>query len=508
MAVNMNPLSKALSDWTAGEDGKVRGLDPGGLLGGGLSYTLPIPEDAIWVEYGYTGTENGTEAEPYSTLRLALDQTTNGQGAHIVVKDATIPVTAANRVDWLINDRTGPSGFSAINSGAGWAASHVDRSNMITIRAQTPFGVRIDCTGAGAYYYYAVNLEAAQYVSIDGFIFTQDAAWGDPTQHVVEVGDNCYVSRCLVKREADGQDGSWFSAAGSDNLFEMCYGVGASRYGFRAGGADSVEQRNVWRLCVGRHDTSTAGQPNATFAWYGNNSGNTTGYGAWFNCIALDGQYIGPGTDTGNHVRWGSWYWVKRVTEMQARGCISLNEGYEYAAFVQANVFSGCFNTSTEDCIAWDSDGTVGTPATADGVRNNADTNNTNTTNRWTMGKIPDQYESHGYSPLTNSRTNDVLNGTDKSIVYQSDGADARYVFGALGQRYGDVGYDVKTTVHAFPFPYESVIKTVFSEQIDTATDHTPANNVSLRGFCLSTSLTDYIIKYEDNTTLLSEVYP
>jgi hypothetical protein len=488
------------SGWTAGA------LGGGGGPTGVSEYTLPISAGAIYVDPSAGGGGDGTEGLPYNTLRLAMDDLTEGAGGEIVIEDGTINITSANRADWLINDRAS-SGFSPIASGSGWAASHTDRSDMVLIRARNVHGVRFNCTGAGAYYYYCVNLEAAQYVSIDGIIFETDESWGQPTVHIVEVGSNCYITRCIAKKAADGQDGSWFSAAGSDNLFEMCYGVGAARYGFRAGGANSSEKRNVWRLCVGRHDTSTAGQPNATFAWYGNNGGNTTGFGGWFNCIALDGQFIGPGTDVSNHVRWGSWYWIKRVTDMVAKGCISLNEAYQYAAFVQANVYSGCFNTLTEDCVAWGSAGTTGTPAGADGIRNNADTLNNNVTDKWTVGKVPDAAESHGYSPLTNSRTLDTLNGTNKSIVHQADGADARFVFGQLGQRWGDTGFDAVTATPVFPFPYEAKLKEVFSEQVDTAASHTPANNVSNRGFCLDTSLTEYIIKYEDNAATTTGVY-
>ena len=35
MAVNLNPLAIAISSWVAGGDGKVRGADPTGALGGG-----------------------------------------------------------------------------------------------------------------------------------------------------------------------------------------------------------------------------------------------------------------------------------------------------------------------------------------------------------------------------------------------------------------------------------------------------------------------------------------
>lgn len=461
-----------------------------------LEYTIAIPVDAIWVEDGYVGTESGTEAEPYSTLRIALNNTTNGVGAHIVIKDATIAVTSANRVDWMLNDRAG-SGFSAVNSGASWAASSTDRANMILVRAETVYGVRFNYTGASANYYQFFNPEAAEYISYDGFILDYDE---DATGLVngMTTGDNNYVSRCIIKQGVCNQAGSWVSC-GDFSLVEMCAGVGGTRYGFRSGDSTAATTNHCYRLCVGRQDFNEWDVPSATFAHYGNNSGNTAKDAAFLNCIALDGQWF----DTGNAnlIRWASFYLPKNATDIIIKGFVSLNEEAQYAG-----IFAGeqqGTNIAISDSVVWDTSGSL----TADGYRNNANGTG-NTADALTVGNVAQNfYYTSNTVTATNSRANDALNGTDKTILFQSDGADARYVYGTLSQRYGDTDFDTKSAIEVFPFPYEATIKTLFTEQINTPTGSTPAGNVSNRGFCLDTSLTNYLITYVDGTATIGDLY-
>lgn len=472
-----------------------------------LEYTLPIPVDAIWVEDGAPGGGDGSESSPYQNIRQALDQTTNGVGAHIVVKDATIAVTSANRTDWMVNDRTS-SGFSAINSGAGWATSHTDRANMIVIRAQTPYGVRFNYTGSSALYYSFFHAQAAEYLSYDGFILTYDATAGAALGTGIGVGNNNYITRCIVKREADGQDGSWISmtagdaatdAPGNDSLVEMCAGVGATRYGFRSGDSTDATQDHCFRLCVGRFDTSEFTQPCATFAHYGSNTGATAINSAFLNCIAIDGQWYD--TTNANLIKWGGLYLPKNATNVSIKGMLVLNEEARYAGLF-AGEQQGA-NIDVVDSVIWDISGSTA----VDGYRCNAGGAG-NSADALTIGNVSQNFYYTGNTvTATNSRANDALNGTEKSILYQNDGADARYVFGSLSQRYGDAGFDNKSTTRVFPFPYEATIKSIFTEQINTAAGHFPASNVSNRGFCLDTSLTDYIIKYVDGTTTIGEVY-
>lgn len=467
-------------------------------LSADLEYTLAIPVDAIWVESGYVGTETGTEAQPYSTLRLALDATTNGAGAHIVIKDATIAVTAANRTDWMINDRAG-DGFSAINSGASWASSNADRSNMITIRAETAYGVRMSYTGAGGYYRSFVQLENAEYVSVDGFIFEYDETSGNALLNGVSAYDNNYISRCIVKRAKDGQAGSWF-ACGDYSLIEMCAGVGGTRYGFRSGDSTAATTNHCFRLCIGRQDFSEWSVPCSTFAHYGNNTGNLSKDAAFLNCMAIDGQWY----DTGNSnlIRWSSLYLPKNATDIIIKGFVSLNEDANYAGIFAGEQQSQ--NVDISDSVTWDAGG--GTSVS--GWRNNASAATGHSADALTLGNVTGDFEyASNIISATNTRSNDALNGTDKTILYQSDGADARYVFGTLGQRYGDTDFDTKSAVPVFPYPYEATLKTVFSEQVDTPTGSTPASNVSARGFAADTSLTEYLLTYVDGTATIGDLY-
>lgn len=470
-----------------------------------LLYTIPIPGSAIWWDPDYVGTESGTEAQPYSSIEDALADTTNGVGDHIVCKDGTYAVTSANREKFMFNDRVS-SGFSLINSGASWATSETDRANMILIRAETAYGVRFNYTGTGGYYYGFINFEAAEYVSVDGFIFTYDATSGAALSSVCTSGSNNYISRCIVKRAAGDTHGSWF-ICGDNSLIEMCAGVGSTRYGFRCGSSSGATTNHCFRLCIGRQDFYEYNQPNATFAHYGNNGGYLSGHSTWLNCLAVDGQH----DIDGSNFRYGSFYMLKDYDDISMRGCLVLNEGADFGSYTLSTGGSGR-DMDAQHMVAWDTgeewDGTgLANPA----IRGNSTEFLTNDIDFVTAGNNGSnglEYSGNNIQVGVNVRDNAVLNGTDKSILYQSDGADIRYVYGSLCQRYGDAGYNTVTTVAAYPWPNEATIKTVFTEQMNAPVGEFPPTNVSARGFCLATSLTDYLIKYEDGTTTIGEVYP
>ena len=486
-----------VTNWQASADGRYYGYYPSGDAIQGLEYTIPISGSAVWFNGNWDGPFNGTEAEPYNDIQAAFDALTDGVGGEIVVKDGTYNVDSSNRARYMINDRAS-SGFGAKKSGAGWAASATNRDDMILVRAETPFGARFSYTGAGGFYYSFINLESAQFVSVDGLIFENDETSGLALQNMCNTGDNNYISRCIFKRAADGNDGSWV-ACNDNSLVEMCAGVGATRYGFRCGDSTAATTNHCYRLCVGRFDTSEFTQPCATFAFYGNNSGTAANDAAFLNCIAIDGQWFD--TADANLIKWGGLYLPKNAAQCTINGFLVLNEEARYAGLFAGEQQGE--DIVVNDSVIWDITGS----ANVDGYRCNANGTG-NAADSLTVGNVNQNFYYTGNTVTpTNSRANDSLNGTDKSILYQNDGADARYVYGSLGQRFGDAGFDQVTAVPAFPFPYEDTIKSVFTEQIDTAAGHNPAGNVSNRGFCQSTSLTDYIIKYVDPTTTISEVY-
>ena len=462
--------------------------------GGSLEYDLPISPTAVWVSTtGNDTTGDGSQSTPYATLRRAIDDVT-GAGDEICIADGIYNIGDSGHADWLINDHP-TANLGAIPSGNSWAASHTDRSNMFLIRAETPFGVRWNITGSPSYYENPVYLTSAQYVSIDGIIFNHESTFGENT---VDIGENNYMTRCGVKRNAINDYGGWIKVL-SGSLAEMCFGSGGVRYGFRSGDATNAVSDVCFRLCVARQDFSPNEQPQAAFLFYGNNSGNLATDAAFLNCIAVDGQ--GEGQVAIYGYTWGSFYGPKNSTNVELAGFISLNcTVYGGNAGIYGPEQSGT-GYNLHDSVVWNlGDSGAGT---SDGIR--FDGSGTNTATRMTIGNVPDAYESAYVS--TSSRLSDTLNGIQPSVLYQSDGADARYVFGSLGQRYGDAGYNVKSATPVFPYPYEDTIKSVMSETNTTPAGHYPDPNTAARGFCLDTSLTNYIITYVNSGTVIGDIY-
>lgn len=464
-----------------------------------LEYDIPISASAEWVSTtGSDITGDGSQGNPYATLRHALDQL-SGPG-EICVADGTYTITNSNKLDWMINDRA-TSGYSPLPSGTGWASRDgngfpTDRSNMVFIRAETVHGVKFQ-SSASTYYDEFMRCESAQYVSVDGFIFETTHTSPLPNR-TISTGDNNYVSRCIVKRAACNDAGG-FIDIGLHSLVEMCSVVGAARYGINCG---SLNQKGVARLCVARvdfteFDGAVSGYPHAPFNFYGNPASEM----AWLNCLAIDGNDTGYDGNA-NRVKWGGYYSPHLVSELELRGFMVINEGTYYSGIWPGE--SASFNVTLEDCVIWNIYGNPGNPA---GLRFNG-SGSGNTANRLTIGNTDGSYVSNtGTMSITNTRQADTLNGTDPSVMYQSDGADARYMFGQLGDRYGDVGYNTKSTTPVLPWPYEDTIKTVFTEQLNPPSGYFPTSNTSNRGFCTAASLSDYIVKYVNAGTVVGDIY-
>jgi len=458
-----------------------------------LEYDLPISPAAIWVSFtGSDTTGDGTQASPYGSIRHALTLVSNT--GEIVLANGTYRIDSNNRADWLINDHSSLS-YGAIPSGNGWCKSHLDRSDMLLIRAETPYMVRWNITDAPLYYEAPIWLQTAQYVSIDGLIIDHRNLYSENT---VELGFNNYITRCIVKRHRTNDYGGWFNPL-TGSLVEMCSGVGGVRYGFRSGSSSQPINSVCFRLCVGRQDYSRNRQPQATFAFYGNNGGTLARDAAYLNCIAIDGNYTGQLNTYG--YTWGSFYAPKSATNIELKGFISLNNGVFGAGSAIYGPEQSGTNASITDSVVWDIDDNGA--GTATGLR--YDGNGTQYSASMTIGNVPGN-STLRYSPI-DSRLSDTLNGTDKTILYQSDGADARFLFGKLGQRHGDIGYNEETNFRVLPFPYEDQIKQVFSENNTTAPTMSPDNNNTSRGFCSAARLTGYIIKYVDQTATIGDLY-
>jgi hypothetical protein len=415
-----------------------------------------------------------TDSSPCATISKGLTKMSGGDT--LIVKNGTY----TDRTGMMLTDYRAAS----IPSGAAGA--------FTTIRAETPFGVRIKFTSGPGYYRDApVVLYRANYVNVDGFIYEQ---LGENPQYVVNVYSSWNkITRCIVKRNQTDMYGGWYASAANDVLFEDCHGVGAARYGFYAGGPDSTQQRTVFRRCVGRFDFSHTKQPKSTFAIYGNNqNANVTNF-AFQNCIAIDGHYPPmPGASGRDYEeKYGAFYHPKTATNIRHDGVIVLNEGVGHAGMFVQEWGTGI---TVKNTVVYN---LPGSQSWAVGIRSkNAD--RASGDHVTIGGSIPGGATEN--IPLTNSRTS----GVPTNILNNTPGAVILYKHGTSGTFWGETGWDTITNESLWPFPYEAEIKAVFAEQIPTPTGYNPSGNVSARGFAASgnglyggpKTLTSYIWEY------------
>jgi hypothetical protein len=488
---------------------------------------------------GNDTTGNGSAAMPYKTIQKGVS--TMASGDTVVVKPGTY-VGKQN----FINSRTA-SGFVSIPSGT------VARAT--TIRADVPFSVRIKNGVALNYYDNLVRLEqGTNYVNVDGFILDHADPGGEFT---VEVNGNFNkLTRLIVKRSGEtDQFGGWFYVGGDDNLLEDTAGVGSARYGYAMGGPSATSQRNIVRRAVGRMDYSVSTQPKATFNIYGNDDGNHFVRDNYLqNAIAIDGR---KGSTTGEPT-YGGFYFPKEPANSVIQGSIALNVEAEYAGFFIRELRA--LDLRMVDSVAW---GGYGTSYIA-GVRANASDTGALNLDHLTVGNYRNAYYNGDSAPtrvlinsvfinntaLTSSSdsgwtsvTNNAFFPTTQSIGTNNAtatastlkyivrpesgsvligagtggsniGADVTKQYGVSGTRYGETGYDQKTNVALWPWPYEDVIKSVFAESNPAPSTATPSSNTPARGFASvgndafgkPLTLTRYIWQYLGNR-IPAEIY-
>jgi hypothetical protein len=412
-----------------------------------------------------------TSTSPCYTITKALSLMSGGDT--LILKNGIY----TDRSGMLVNDH-----YSAtIKSGSATAYT--------TIKAETPYGVRLKWTSNLNYYDLPVLVEKAQYVHIDGFIYEM-LNMAEPS-YVVEMDSaNNRVTRCIVKRSHVDAYGGWFASGGNNNLFEDCAGVGAARYGFFVGGPDASTQGNIFRRCVGRVDFAKTDQPKATFCAYGNNSNTNVKNHFFQNCISVDGH-----RPSGSEEKYGAFYHPKNASNIYHQGCIVLNESTAHAGMFVQEWGTGI---TVENSIIYN---LTNSASWAVGLR--ANTGSYLSANRLTIGGVL----PGGYLYSGNSASSSLFGGSPSYLLDNTPGASVMYRYGVAGTRYGETGYNQLTQESLWPWPYESNIKFVFSEQLNTPTGYTPASNVSARGFCSGTSkdgtaqtLTKYIWEYLGNT--------
>jgi len=129
MACNMTPVSVNLDNWIAGGDGKVRGSDPLGLVGGGGDSAVAFKSFVYEANTANTTIDIVVERHPDLSLNLS--------GAAVATVTATDGFNSNGRYTALSEDIT-------------WLAGDVsDKTVQLTVPAQTldgPFEVNLDLT--------------------------------------------------------------------------------------------------------------------------------------------------------------------------------------------------------------------------------------------------------------------------------------------------------------------------------------------------------------------------
>ncbi len=404
-----------------------------------------------------------------------------------------------------------------------------------TIRAANTLGVRIRNTGAKDnetdYYESPLRIRGTRIV-VDGFIF--DLRDQSSTPFVGDVsGSYNKVLRSIFQRQgAVDRYGGWMAVDGDHQLIEDVAGVGAARYGFFSGGPTSTAHHIIYRRVVGRFDFSASVEPKATFAGYGTDGGWGVHHILYQNCIALDGQ---RGPDAGD-VHYGAWYFPKNLDTGQIVGSIALNNSVAYSGmFVQelqgkntqvSNSVS--WATTGGSAIRWNGTGSISIDHVTVGGNSSQPAlttyNNsvTATLSQSVFSNISSVVDGNGTLSLLNNAfdLSSLLKGTGSILApalrYLPDasrdtgmsnmGAVILKRVGRSGTFYGDAGYDEVTTENLWPWPNESVIKSVFAETNAPKSGNTPSSNNTVRGFTVATdkfgktmTLTRYVWQYLGN---------
>jgi len=476
---------------------------------------------------GSDSSGNGSSTSPWKTIGKGINGLSAGDT--LIVKNGTY-YDMPNFINTREHDI--PNGTAS--------------NNPTIIRAETPFGVRIENTGSLNYYDNPLHLGSSKrFIKVDGFIFNiKNTIY--PSNNSEISGDYNRITRCIFRREGPmDQYGGWMVMGGDNNLVEDSAGVGSSRYGFMIGGPSSSSQKNIFRRVVGRVDYTDSRQPKATFSVYGNNNTLDVKDHIFQNCIAVDSQ-AGP-TDLGAaNYTWGAWYLPKNATNVTITGSIALNVESHLAGFYLKELSGN--NVTLHNSIAWGIRGPAGHPIALPGFKlnggsgpslidhitvgdsdtgydnsngtgdvlvdsafiNNGAASSNGSGNPWDIinnNAFIDQSHKHGTSPLDVDSLPTHLIDTSTTASLNSTATDGSHVgatilhaVGVTGTLWGEPGYDQQTTESLWPWPYEDEIKAVFAETNNSPSGVTPSTNNTRRGFAAnvdsfgkSMTLTRYI---------------
>lgn len=364
--------------------------------------------------------------------------------------------------------------------------SGTSRAARTIIRAETPFGVRIKFTSNSRHYNYeSIRLHSAQFVLIDGFIVEWMNDAGDPASVISIAQIENILTRCIVKRDQHNAWGGFVSAPANYTLIQDVHCVGGARYGIQTGtGGSGAGGKNIVRRSIVRVDFTASNQPLAPFSHYGNNDGFLSGETEFQNCYAIDGPYINTGEGAYSYT-WGGFYHPKNAFDIRHRGCGVINQGGQAGFWVTDN--SNAHSYLLENCAV------VAENAIKYGARNGVHANPNGQANHLTLVGVDGSDLNNG-ATAANTYSGDT---PPDSIFNAPNGADLRYCYGTFGTVWDESGFSAITTDELWNFPYEDIIRSVFSESLPSPSGYTPSANDSQRGFCADgQTLTRYIAGY------------
>jgi hypothetical protein len=411
---------------------------------------------------GNDSTGTGTSGNPYLTIGRGIQAMQ--AGSHLIVGDGVYD----GPTNWISDQqRTIPAGL--------------DADHLTVIRAENRFGARIRITAApSAYEDGPIHLEH-DYIWCDGFWVesTLTAAGGDGNDGFLidlAAASNCRITRMLMKKKSCDQYGGWLEF-GDNNVIADVHGFGSYRYAYSGGtgGGSSPSGNTTLYRCVGFGMSGQALEPSALFSVYGSNTGS---YALikdvlFANCYSIDSPYLPrPSGQNPEDLKWGDRYHPKSVRNIRHVGGGSINCGSEYGSSRTDN-FGGASDLLAVFIDEFVCNNTNGSSSAAFSKASNGLITCTNYT----------IYNSPGGGVPSSGSTN--TNGLTTGITYPtqragSNGAEQKYAVGTFLAKFGETGFETpQTNMPLWPFPYESYIKTLFSETITKVANDVPSGLVS-----------------------------
>lgn len=427
----------------------------------------------------------GTSEAPFADPTAAYAVMSGGD--EIVIRGDGITITDEDAFAFNDREYSIPSGIS--------------RTNRTIIRAETPFGIKIEFTAnTRNFYYEAIRLESSQFMLIDGFRIDWLGDGGDPQYIGTVTSPENILTRIIFRRDECASYGGFLNMPANYCLGQDIHGVGGARYGFQMGGGiNTAGGKNILRRSIVRHDFTATDQPIAPYSHYGNNSGFGSGETEFQNCFPIDGPYldISPSNNDNYDYTWGGFYHPKNAYDIRHRGCAVISQGGRAGFWVTDN--SNAYDYQLYDCAV------VAENPVKYGTRNGIYANSNGTADRLTFVDVDGADLNNGITA-----TNIYTGVAPPSIFNPTNGADLRYAYGTFGAVWGETGFDAVTTTQLWNFPYEAEVRAAFAESLPSPSGYSPATNDSTRGFCANgETFTTYLAGFSSDpvSTVIGGMY-